>query len=221
MKKIGSILLILLLTMPWASAEIPSPRPSGDFLDPAELTGVPGVLLYDDWSFTDPLFGDTDLYFAYRYDPPRDLDGFIAQYQRRMEAEYAYPTEMTSVEGNACLCFGRGNGRNFLFYDYQGFMLLLTPVRFGFAPWSPAPMSSPTPIATPLPTAEPAPTVSSGEWRWVTVEVDCPNCVNGVCPICRGMGYITLYGQRVDCDKACPSCKGKGTITQRQYQYFP
>ncbi len=59
-----------------------------------------------------------------------------------------------------------------------------------------------------------------GEWRWVDVEVDCPSCVNGVCPICHGMGYITMYGQKVNCDKQCSSCGGKGTFTQRQYHFF-
>ena len=209
-------LLISVLLLSGAVQAAEKPGNSGLFLDPAELTGQYGVLVYECWEYTDPLFGDTDTYFAYRYDLPEDLGAFLTLYRQRMLDEYDYPSEFDEVDGQPCLCFGKGNGRNFLFYDYQGFMLLLTPVRFCFAALTPVPTYASTPSPKPEPTV-----ITGGEWRWVTEEVDCPSCVNGVCPICHGMGYITMYGQRIDCDKECPSCNGKGTITQRTYKYFP
>lgn len=79
-----------------------------------------------------------------------------------------------------------------------------------------------TPAAEEPEEAEPTPDIQGldGEWRWVDVEVDCPSCVGGVCPICHGTGSISMYGVKVQCDKTCSSCGGKGTFTQRQYHFF-
>ncbi len=79
-----------------------------------------------------------------------------------------------------------------------------------------------TPVSVEEKEPDPTPDTKGldGEWRWVDVEVDCPSCVGGVCPICNGTGHVSMYGVQVDCDKVCSSCGGKGTFTQRQYHFF-
>lgn len=86
-------------------------------------------------------------------------------------------------------------------------------------------LPSPPPRPSPAPTAEfmpsPAPTATGiGGWEWVETEKDCFICGgSGKCRICHGMGYTSMYGQRIECDPSCSSCGGSGKIKQREYRY--
>ena len=225
MKRCALLATVLLLILASClGAALSEGRPSGEFLDPASVTYQPGVLFSDSYEYMDVEAGRADTYAAYVYERPQDLEGFVREYRSRMASEYGYDTYLGQIDAQPCIWFTRGDGRAFLFYDYQGSMLLLTPVRYGFVPLSSVETPEPTPEPTPMPTPEPAEegshTQSDGEWRWVDVEVDCPSCDNGVCENCKGTGSVTMYGIRVECDKKCGSCEGKGTFTQRQYHFF-
>ena len=229
--------VVILVLVQCLGAALSEGRPSGEFLDPAALTYKLGVLFSDNYEYMDVEAGRADAYAAYVYEQPQDLEAFIREYRARMASDYDYETYLGQIDAQPCIWFTRGDGRAFLFYDYQGRMLLLTPVRYGFVPLSsveaPEPTPGPTPEPTPGPTPEPTPepatgsvetqgiSQAEGEWRWVDVEVDCPSCINGICPTCEGMGYTTMYGIRVECDPKCSACGGNGTFSQRQYHFFP
>lgn len=232
-RRLVTLLTALLVVTQCLSSALSEALSPGYFLDPAAVTHQLGSLFSDDFEYTDAESGRTDSYTCYVYEQPADLDAFIRDYRAQMSADYRYETYLGAIDGQPCLWFTRGDGRSFLFYDYQGRMLLMSPSRFGFEPLDhvePLPTPTPVPTATPVPAAKPQPVITpeplmndgpEGDWRWVEVEVDCPSCVGGNCPICHGMGYTSLYGQRVDCDKRCSACDGKGTFTQSQYHFFP
>ena len=91
-----------------------------------------------------------------------------------------------------------------LFPNYSGAAMLMVQKGILYAPDAP----TPTPAPTPQPTATPR-----GHWESVTVEVDCPACVSGVCPHCHGTGVFRLYGVATTCEKKCAQCDGFGTYT--------
>ena len=84
-----------------------------------------------------------------------------------------------------------------VFPNYSGAVMLMVPQGMTYGP----------PPATP----EPRPKEPAYHWETITVDVDCPACVNGVCDLCKGTGVFRLYGTATDCSKECGTCKGIGT----------
>ena len=107
--------------------------------------------------------------------------------------------------------------RALLIPDYNGQIMLMKQYAL---PMEGAVVPVPTP--TPEPTAIPEP-AGGGHWQRVYDEdAPCPNCDyigNGKCPLCHGMGYVSYYGYKVDCDPNCNTCGGTGVYPQWVLQW--
>ncbi|MBQ8536581.1 MAG: hypothetical protein IJ461_04165 [Clostridia bacterium] len=123
--------------------------------------------------------------------------------------EAGFALQKAQVEGYEVYRVTDDAGRYaLLFPQYSGAVMLMVQKGMIYGP------------EAPLPTADP-PDPPNGHWETVSVEVDCPACVNGVCDLCQGTGVFRLYGTVSDCERKCQTCGGLGTYasTQRVFVY--
>ena len=106
------------------------------------------------------------------------------------------------------------SGRALLIPDYYGQILLMKQYAL--------PMEG---AIVPVPTPTPEP-VGGRHLEYVVDEnAPCPYCYggngSGLCRICKGLGYVTYYGYRTDCDPKCSACQGTGIYPQLVETWVP
>ncbi len=135
------------------------PQLAKDLPDPAETLGSPGEVYDEHYDY------EGKSYRTYLYEKPGNVYSFLTAYTTVLKSA-GFRSEQTGIEGYKVLKIRKPLKKDetaLLFYDYQGYMLLMIPLNWKIGSagdsgsrWNPVvPMSISTPVPTRKPTAAP------------------------------------------------------------------
>lgn len=122
------------------------PQLQTGFPDPAGVLGAVGSLYQEDYSYYDTL------YDTYLYPKPEQTQPFVDAYTAAAAAA-GYTASSDTVDGFGILRVAQNGNPGvsaMLFYDYQGYVLLMVPVSMGFSPEDEEPVSNDVPYLVEL-----------------------------------------------------------------------
>ncbi len=158
---LAAVLSVLLAVTALAAAQGGLPQLGRRLPDPADILGTPGEVYDEHYVY------NGKVYRTYLYDRPAPVSTFLSAYMDTA-VSMGFSAEQTITEGYKVLKIISPMKRDepaLLFYDYQGFMLLMVPENMGFIPSGSmaVPKTEPTPPPAGVPGTNAAELAQKGE----------------------------------------------------------